>query len=276
MTTNFQLTSQTLHQFVIGLDHNEIQTMDALLVQMTGDYAASRMIARILYWRDKAIKLGGWVWKSWRDWRAECGLSQGQVKRVHRDGVLEAYGMERSLMKANGAPTTHYLLDENKFIARLADFLNMAVGEVQSRLSSVARGEKSVPKSKKKLVIENTVHDFTQSDEKSLSPESLPIQIPSIYDRINEKTDLSHQQLSQFDKEALTKTWQEIQSTVRPMFLEAYGKRLNDLILHAFMGIPVSNVLREMDRRSKGHSTEDKPHFEYQVWLDALLEKPDN
>jgi hypothetical protein len=117
------LTSHTLHQLVVDLHLEETQTLDALLAQMTGDYAASRMLARILYWRDKAIKFGGWVWKSWRDWYAECGLSQGQIKRVHRDGILERFGMARSLMKANGAPTTHYLLDEDAFVSKLADFL---------------------------------------------------------------------------------------------------------------------------------------------------------
>lgn len=273
MTTNFQLTSQTLHQFVVELNHDEIQTMDALLVQMTGDYAASRMIARILYWRDKAIKLGGWVWKSWRDWRAECGLSQGQVKRVHRDGVLEVYGMTRSLMKANGAPTTHYLLDENMFISKLADFLNMAFNEAQSKLSSIARSGKPAPKRKKQSVIENTFH---VPDEKIAPADECPIQTLSIYDMIHERTALSHQQLSQFDERTITKIWREIQSAVRPVFLDGYGKSLNDLILHAFMGIPVSNVVREMDRRSKGYSTKDKPHSEYQGCLDALLEKPDN
>ncbi len=273
MTTTVQLTSQTLHQFVIDLNHDEIQTMDALLVQMTGDYAASRMLARILYWRDKAIKFGGWVWKSWRDWRAECGLSQGQVKRVHRDGVLEEYGMARSLMKANGAPTTHYLLDENTFIKKLADFLSMAFDEVQSRLSIIAGGGKVAPKSKKKSDREETVHDVPAD---TIPTEPLPFRTFSIYDSIHEKTALSHEQLVQFNEQTLSKAWREIQSALPPAFLDAHGERLNDLILHAFMGVPVSSVIREMDRRSKGYSTKDKPHVEYQGWLDVCLGKPDN
>jgi hypothetical protein len=145
------LTSHTLHQLVVDLHLEETQTLDALLAQMTGDYAASRMLARILYWRDKAIKFGGWVWKSWRDWYAECGLSQGQIKRVHRDGILEQFGMARSLMKANGAPTTHYLLDEDAFVSKLAEFLQMTFDEVKLRLSMIANGETSTLKKKKRL-----------------------------------------------------------------------------------------------------------------------------
>jgi hypothetical protein len=169
------LTSHTLHQLVVDLHLEETQTLDALLAQMTGDYAASRMLARILYWRDKAIKFGGWVWKSWRDWYAECGLSQGQIKRVHRDGILEQFGMARSLMKANGAPTTHYLLDEDAFVSKLADFLQMTFDEVKLRLSMIANGETSTLKKKKRSgkkdsVYSDYVNDFSDITDFTFPP----------------------------------------------------------------------------------------------------------
>jgi hypothetical protein len=171
------LTSHTLHQLVVDLHLEETQTLDALLAQMTGDYAASRMLARILYWRDKAIKFGGWVWKSWRDWYAECGLSQGQIKRVHRDGILERFGMARSLMKANGAPTTHYLLDEDAFVSKLADFLQMAFDEVKLRLSMIANGETSTLKKKKRSgkkesVYSDYVNDFSDITDFTFPPQT--------------------------------------------------------------------------------------------------------
>jgi hypothetical protein len=166
-----------LHQLVVDLHLEETQTLDALLAQMTGDYAASRMLARILYWRDKAIKFGGWVWKSWRDWYAECGLSQGQIKRVHRDGILERFGMSRSLMKANGAPTTHYLLDEDAFVSKLADFLAMTFDEVKLRLSMIANGETSTLKKKKRSgkkdsVYSDYVNDFSDITDFTFPPQS--------------------------------------------------------------------------------------------------------
>lgn len=90
-----------------------------------GDQNAGQMALRLLHWFPKAKKVGGWVYKSWRDWDAECNLSQAQVKRVHSKGVLESIGIERTIMKANGTPTVHYRLDESKFIQKLAAFLQV-------------------------------------------------------------------------------------------------------------------------------------------------------
>ena len=273
------LTSQTLHQFIIGLQLDEIQTMDALLVQMMQDHAAARMIARILYWRDKAVKFGGWVWKSWRDWRAECGLSQGQIKRVHREGVLEDYGMARSLMKANGAPTTHYLLDEDAFIRKLADFLGLAFDEIRQRLSIIAEGGKAPTKAtnKKTLTKEDTHREDANGFDKAedFMPDLPAFQPQSICNIIAEATDLSPEQLAQFDEDKLKDTWLDFLPKLRPSFLDAYAKSMNDLFLHAFMGVPAEQVVVEMERRSKGYSTREEPHRDYQIYLEQVLKQPE-
>ena len=268
------LTSQTLHQFIIELQLDEIQTMDALLVQMMQDHAAARMIARILYWRDKAVKFGGWVWKSWRDWRAECGLSQGQIKRVHREGVLEDYGMARSLMKANGAPTTHYLLDEDAFIRKLADFLKLAFDEVRQRLFIIAEGGKSLPKAPNKKTLPKEDANAAAKDEDT-TPDLPAFPTQSIRDIITQATDLSSEQLAQFDDDKLKDTWLDFLPKLRPSFLDAYAKNMNDLILHAFMGVPVEQVITEMERRSKGYSTREAPHRTYQIYLERFLKQPE-
>ena len=96
-----------------------------LLPRFTGDQNAGLMATRLLHWFPRSKKAGGWVYKSWRDWNAECNLSQSQVKRVHGKGFLEAIGIERMLMKANGTPTVHYRLDENKLIHKMAEFLDI-------------------------------------------------------------------------------------------------------------------------------------------------------
>jgi hypothetical protein len=83
------------------------------------------MAVRLLHWFPRAKKAGGWVYKWWRDWNAECNLSQAQVKRVHGKGFLETIGIERTIMKANGTPTVHYHLDENQLIQKLGEFLEI-------------------------------------------------------------------------------------------------------------------------------------------------------
>jgi hypothetical protein len=114
-----------LQNVVRQLNRSDIRTVSALIAKTMGDQQAAMMAVRLLHWFPKAKKLGGWVYKSWRDWNAECNLSQAQVKRVHGKGLLEGIGIERAIMKANGTPTVHYRLDENRLIQKLAEFLEI-------------------------------------------------------------------------------------------------------------------------------------------------------
>ncbi len=114
-----------LQNVVRQLNRSDIRTVSALIAKVVGDQNAGLMAVRLLHWFPKSKKIGGWVYKSWRDWNAECNLSQAQVKRVHGKGFLEMIGIERTILKANGTPTVHYRLDENQLIEKLAKFLNM-------------------------------------------------------------------------------------------------------------------------------------------------------
>lgn len=120
-----------LQNVVRQLNRSDIRTVSALIAKTMGDQQAAMMAVRLLHWFPKAKKLGGWVYKSWRDWNAECNLSQAQVKRVHGKGLLEGIGIERAIMKANGTPTVHYRLDENRLIQKLAEFLEIIPFESQ-------------------------------------------------------------------------------------------------------------------------------------------------
>jgi hypothetical protein len=276
------LTSHTLHQLVVDLHLEETQTLDALLAQMTGDYAASRMLARILYWRDKAIKFGGWVWKSWRDWYAECGLSQGQIKRVHRDGILEQFGMARSLMKANGAPTTHYLLDEDAFMSKLADFLQMAFDEVKLRLSMIANGEtpgkkrKSARKKQADSIYSDYVNDFSDITDFTFPPKSEAQQEPTTPQESTtedadtvidtptfdasvlafaEETNIAPDILQRMNMDEAQSIWTLIQSDY-PKSVKHWREH-NDLLAHALAGVPFADVSEELIHRVRfGHSRE--------------------
>ena len=112
-----------LQNVVRQLNRSDIRTVSSLIAKVIGDQNGGLMAVRLLHWFPRAKKVGGWVYKSWRDWNAECNLSQAQVKRVHGKGFLEMIGIERTLMKANGTPTVHYRLDENQLIQRLGEFL---------------------------------------------------------------------------------------------------------------------------------------------------------
>ncbi len=114
-----------LQNVVRQLNRSDIRTVAALIAKVVGDQNAGLMAVRLLHWFSRSKKVGGWVYKSWQDWNAECNLSQAQVKRVHGKGFLEMIGIERTIMKANGTPTVHYRLDENQLIQRLGEFLDI-------------------------------------------------------------------------------------------------------------------------------------------------------
>ncbi|MBN8595978.1 MAG: hypothetical protein J0M33_29765 [Anaerolineae bacterium] len=121
-----------LTRLVRALHRSDIRSVAALIGKLLDDPVAATMAVRLLYWLPKATRPGGWVYKSWRDWAAECNLSQAQVKRIHNRSLLEQIGFARGTFKANGCPTTHYRLEADAFINRLAAFLE--VTPVQVRL----------------------------------------------------------------------------------------------------------------------------------------------
>ncbi len=130
-----------LQNVVRQLNRSDIRTVSALVSKVLGDQNAGLMAVRLLHWFPKAKKAGGWVYKSWRDWNAECNLSQGQVKRVHSNRFLEMIGIERTIMKANGTPTVHYRLEETKLVQCLAEFLNVTLLHIQALMCSQSPNE---------------------------------------------------------------------------------------------------------------------------------------
>ena len=118
--------SLSLQNLVCALDHPEFSTVESLIDKFVGNRNAGAMVRRLIYWFSRPdYNKDDYVHKSWRDWGAEVGLSRGQVKRVHKNGYLEAIGIERVLKKADGVPTNHYRWDIEVFLDALANFLDM-------------------------------------------------------------------------------------------------------------------------------------------------------
>lgn len=113
-----------LRQLISQAPARQRCTVQLLLKRLTGDQVAALMLGRLLYWLPRSQS--GWVFKSWRDWQAECGLSRAQVKRVHNAGLLEAIGVEQQVRKAAGAPTVHYRVDLPRLLGRASELLGVS------------------------------------------------------------------------------------------------------------------------------------------------------
>jgi len=138
--------SLSLHNLIKGLDRPEFATVESLLNQLVGNNNAGAMLRRLIYWQPRAKKFGDWVYKSWRNWSAEINLSAGQVKRVLHNGYLEAVGIERSLQKANGAPTNHYRINPDVFMKALAEFLGETIETVRELMQTDQRKKEEASK----------------------------------------------------------------------------------------------------------------------------------
>ncbi|MCA9884447.1 MAG: hypothetical protein KC708_15810 [Anaerolineae bacterium] len=120
-----------LRRLVCTLNRPDIRSLDAFLSKLTGDANTALMLLRLLYWTPKS-KREGWIYKSWRDWNAECNLSQSQIKRVHSLNLLEAVGVMREIRKANGVPTMHYKLDPVAFLQQVGEYLGIDLEQLEA------------------------------------------------------------------------------------------------------------------------------------------------
>jgi hypothetical protein len=163
-----------LQNVVRQLKRSDIRTVSALIAKALGDQNAALMCIRLLHWFPRAKKAGGWVYKSWRDWNAECNLSRAQIKRVHNKGFLETIGIERKTMKANGTPTVHYRLHETQLVRQLAEFLEVLPSQIQLWMSSETPNESGQSRQSQQATSDqfnqhNQTHSLDEDEPKDLA-----------------------------------------------------------------------------------------------------------
>lgn len=100
-------------------------TIPRIYIKIAGDITAGVFLSQLVWYSDKGTRKDGWFWKSNKEWKEEIELSYAQVKRCARD--LEARGfIETKIMRAKGAPTTHYKVDMDKIIMAMIELVSTA------------------------------------------------------------------------------------------------------------------------------------------------------
>lgn len=101
-------------QIEILLGHyNKIVVPHPFLV-LFGDLDTAVFLAQLIYWCDKGNAPDGFIYKKYREWHAETGLSEHRIKKAAK--TLEGLGiLEKKLKKAFGSPTIHYRLSKKNF-----------------------------------------------------------------------------------------------------------------------------------------------------------------
>ena len=98
-----------------------ILTIPRVFIGFAGSVEAAMVLSQIIYWSDKAEQ--EWFYKTDAAWQEELGLSQYQVRKCVKQ--LGSMGiLQTRVMRANGSPTLHYLLDVEAFTKAITSFLD--------------------------------------------------------------------------------------------------------------------------------------------------------
>lgn len=84
-------------------------------------------LSQIIYLSDKGNREDGYIYKSNKEWKEDYFLSDYAIRKAKK--YLEEKGIIKTkLIKANGAPTTHYKLNTKKFTELFMKFLQNKEG----------------------------------------------------------------------------------------------------------------------------------------------------
>jgi len=88
---------------------NNLLAIPREFINITEDINSALLLSQLLYWTSKS-KNDGWIYKTYKDWNEEIGLSEYQV-RLATKKLKSLHLVETKIKKANGNPTLHYRLD---------------------------------------------------------------------------------------------------------------------------------------------------------------------
>lgn len=96
-------------------------TFPRILLNLTGDHVAAIFLNQILYWSERTTDQDDWFYKTDAEWADELGMTYFQVCRCVEQ--LQNIGVQTSLRRADGAPRTHYRIDQKVFAKAFKRFL---------------------------------------------------------------------------------------------------------------------------------------------------------
>jgi hypothetical protein len=130
-----------------------------IFVDITGDIKASIFLNQLVYWSDKAKRKDGFIYKTDKELSIETRLSLAEIKRIKP--ILENLGFIKTMCKkANGAPTTHYLVhiaNKEKAIKQYGE--NHQMDKSESNHSDLVKSDQSLTE----ITTENTQQNTTVS-----------------------------------------------------------------------------------------------------------------
>ncbi len=93
---------------------NKMLSIPRFYIELCGDIPTALLLSQLIYWTDKTKRSDCFIFKTYKEWHSELGLSESQVRRgankLKKMGILTT-----KIRKAMGAPTVHYKIQKEKF-----------------------------------------------------------------------------------------------------------------------------------------------------------------
>lgn len=89
-------------------------------IDLTGNIVLAAMLSQLIYWSDRSVRPDKAVYKSLQDWKDELNVSDYSVRQFKLLPYIKTF-----IQKANGVPTTHYLIDFDLLISDLINLLGV-------------------------------------------------------------------------------------------------------------------------------------------------------
>jgi hypothetical protein len=126
----------TLIKSLIG--HPNVLTIPRELSRFLGDdLPAALFLSQLIYWQGKQGRADGAIYKTYREWYEETGLTEYQVRRCMKKKGMSEF-LSTKIHRANGSPTVHYYLDMAKFSESILKFLknrNQSLSRIETKVS---------------------------------------------------------------------------------------------------------------------------------------------
>lgn len=149
--------------------------VDPTLCRFMGGLQGGVFLAQLLYWSDKGRN--GEFYKTYKEWEEEIFLSKYEVSKAAKQCVEMGF-LETSVRKANGNPTVHYRILQEKFIDVILAFVESEMesqnfDEPKSKSGKTESESFDEPKSKSSPSLTETTTETTAKTtqkEKRASP----------------------------------------------------------------------------------------------------------
>ena len=143
---------------------SNVLTIPRAYIGYTGDVNAALVLSQLIYWCDKGSRSDGFIYKSYREWAIETGLSKHQINRATQ--ILKSKGIvETQLKKAEGAPTLHYRIDIDRFTTSLSEYVNKPEMDFRFFNNPISKKAKTLTKTTTEITPEEEDDDDTSDDQ---------------------------------------------------------------------------------------------------------------